>query len=1214
MDDSPLTATIRDSVTSQVNDCLWLDDLKSKYSEIGQGGEGAVAGARCVVCSLPVGSCKHNTKWLDKMAPWNKNLLGDESVDDGLSDLMDVLGAGSVIAPTAYAPEFNFNNIRWCRHVPRVADVIGADKVQVSFPGCRGFHTAVAVGDVVVVFGGLQYRETMIPQPFSSSIRPGDVHCLSDVYLYHIVKASWHRVRCDVQPEPRYGHVCAALDEDTMVLFGGRSQTGKLLSDTWFFSVSASRWTALEQEELSPPPAARVFSAMCSLNDSSVLLFGGTDGAQNYGDVWIFRAAEWRWERGVTAGLPPQPRYGHAIATASTSPDGDVDFGGDVSVATMRAGRSNDALEVVVMGGCTVNPVSEISAASEGPLGTSIESQAQAKQLAYLNKALQDAYAAEGNSAVLSGQVISGSIELGSMSSCRDGVDSTTDIKSVYQEAARAAARISALEKETRALENQLTQSWYESQAMHDYNKRTARHPMKALDTFILSIGDMVWMQQKKKSITGAKPPARMLFTAATMGSRFVIVKGGVLPTALGYRPVDKEYTRLHVFDTQKLCWTNCTTVASKESMNEPLHMANMEIARAKQRVDIEHRRGMMLGAPGGLTAELLEARRMAEVSEWRKDMLLAELDSMIAPPPPRWGDTGVPIGSRILVYGGWTDRRAAMEEDTLVLDAEDDLERARRLEDEFQARIETERLENEARGRGNDLQSAFELRMILAAEREREENERRIMGVCDILSRLPELTRPPPIRFVKSNEHTIWVEWDPTTKDAYGKPVQDVEYLLIMSGGYVPLGVNDRVEVKPSKEFMKKYRQRATAEAELKKLAKKKTGMAALDAAIRESERYERGRRKKAADPEVEDIPFFRGEIVHSRPEGTFDVRYDDGSLESRVKRERIALEYDHPDPSVLSGKAAERLRETLRKKDELKMKEMTRTVAPILSVREEHASTSPSSPKIVTFGEFDVTGDFSRCGTLSPPTKESSRRGSYLDDVFDILPMPTLSDRQVQSRNSDTATSPIPPAPDSPRNDLVELDDVGGVKNFNRTITQDIPSSYKVVYRGTDLQHICEGIVPLEVVNNEPDFVVSVNIALMTIGTDYPDDALSQMSEPVVCSTRRTRIWDTLEDPYGLTTQVSGLDSEDDISTSTIGRGSTVTGSMSINIPPPGSPGKSTGHSTNVSPEKKAPVVLMSKKKKDIVTAVLNGNQTIEMERKKAAILSAGVFDHFV
>lgn len=604
-----------------------------------------------------------------------------------------------------------------------------------------------------------------------------------------------------------------------MILFGGRNQNGKFLSDTWVFTVSSCSWEALPYEHLSPPPPPRVFTAMCSINNLSVLLFGGTDGAQNFGDIWIFRGqpSEWRWERGVTAGLPPQPRYGHSVVVVEAARRRDVMY---------SFINELPELEVIVLGGCAVNPVSEISGASEGPIGVSLQSQMQAKELAYLNKNLQNSYHAETKTSQLLGEILESSINIDTIEVA--GKTVPMSLKAVYHQASQSAGLVAQLEAQTREAENAMLQEWYNSQALHEYNKRTAKHPKTNLDVFILSITDMVW-QQKRKDIKGIKPSARAHFSSAVLSDRYLVVCGGIRPTALAYKPVDKDYTKLHIFDSHSLTWTIQSTASSAETMEEPIHISDMEIYRLKQLVELEHRRGMMLGAPGGLTKELVEAQRVLEIGKWRKEMLIAERDSMIPAPDPRWGMVSVSIGKRILMYGGWLHNRGAGKKETLILDVEDDLERLRRLEDEFQARIERERIENEIKGRGNDLQSAFELRMLLAAEREREHKETEKMMVCDILSRLPELTKPKKVRCIKSNEHTIWLEWQQVAKDAYGKPAPNVEYIVSMSGGYVPLGVGDRVKVIPTDEFLQalKERQREAKmkEAYLKAKNRFKTG-----------------------------------------------------------------------------------------------------------------------------------------------------------------------------------------------------------------------------------------------------------------------------------------------------------------------------------------------------------------------------------------------------
>ena len=56
--------------------------------------------------------------------------------------------------------------------------------------------------------------------------------------------------------------------------------------------------------------------------------------------------------------------------------------------------------------------------------------------------------------------------------------------------------RVAHLESETRAGEALLLQEWYDSRALHEYNKRTARHPKSGVDVYILAVKDMVWQQK----------------------------------------------------------------------------------------------------------------------------------------------------------------------------------------------------------------------------------------------------------------------------------------------------------------------------------------------------------------------------------------------------------------------------------------------------------------------------------------------------------------------------------------------------------------------------------------------------------------------------------------------------------------------------------------------------------------------------------------------
>ena len=67
-------------------------------------------------------------------------------------------------------------------------------------------------------------------------------------------------------------------------------------------------------------PAARMGHAQVLIGDK-IVIFGGYDERQTYGDLWVFDTAAMTWLRPRTAGRPPSPRYNH---TMELLPDGRI--------------------------------------------------------------------------------------------------------------------------------------------------------------------------------------------------------------------------------------------------------------------------------------------------------------------------------------------------------------------------------------------------------------------------------------------------------------------------------------------------------------------------------------------------------------------------------------------------------------------------------------------------------------------------------------------------------------------------------------------------------------------------------------------------------------------------------------------------------------------------------------------------------------------------
>lgn len=143
--------------------------------------------------------------------------------------------------------------------------------------------------------------------------------------------------------------------------------------------------------------------------------------------------------------------------------------------------------------------------------------------------------------------------------------------------------------------------------------------------------------------------------------------------------------------------------------------------------------------------------------------MLLKEQHELLNAPLSSWGGAICMMpsagntqweGNRALLHGGWslrgaygdvcaqagTERPVDIRENAdvttdcmMVLDLEQELERRRRLEEEFHAKLERDRKEEESRAFQNKIQSLFELREAARKARERQQDEIRRMEFEDV-------------------------------------------------------------------------------------------------------------------------------------------------------------------------------------------------------------------------------------------------------------------------------------------------------------------------------------------------------------------------------------------------------------------------------------------------------------------------------------------------
>jgi hypothetical protein len=192
-------------------------------------------------------------------------------------------------------------------------DVIAEDS---EGPGPRSRHGLAfdREGGATVLFGGIVWKQG--PKR-SNIRRLADAFFHSNVWAWddasvhsdtwELRAGGWHKMKHRRSPPPRQR---TAMVYDSRrgccVLFGGQGSDGDVLADTWFYANR--RWRRPRRRWFAPFPAPRCGHSL-AFNDEEglVVLFGGiSDAGESLGDTWVFDGSRWRR---VSGSGPPARRY-----------------------------------------------------------------------------------------------------------------------------------------------------------------------------------------------------------------------------------------------------------------------------------------------------------------------------------------------------------------------------------------------------------------------------------------------------------------------------------------------------------------------------------------------------------------------------------------------------------------------------------------------------------------------------------------------------------------------------------------------------------------------------------------------------------------------------------------------------------------------------------------------------------------------------------------
>eukprot|EP00960_Hanusia_phi_P057651 763623-Hanusia_phi.AAC.1 len=151
-------------------------------------------------------------------------------------------------------------------------------------PVQRSSHGMSCINNVAYVFGGEHIART----PIDSNVFKLDLS--SPSFQWKMIAAEGD------SPPPRVAHAQAAIGSK-IYIFGGRQGIGMdeaPLADMYEFDVVTNRWSRVEPQGGSPPPA-RSFHRMVAVG-KDLFVFGGCGTAGRMSDLHRFDTEERKWE------------------------------------------------------------------------------------------------------------------------------------------------------------------------------------------------------------------------------------------------------------------------------------------------------------------------------------------------------------------------------------------------------------------------------------------------------------------------------------------------------------------------------------------------------------------------------------------------------------------------------------------------------------------------------------------------------------------------------------------------------------------------------------------------------------------------------------------------------------------------------------------------------------------------------------------------------
>ncbi|KAJ8471155.1 hypothetical protein OPV22_025498 [Ensete ventricosum] len=200
--------------------------------------------------------------------------------------------------------ELNTKRLGWGRLARELTTLEAASWKKFTVGGrvepSRCNFSACAVGNRLVLFGG----EGINMQP------------MDDTFVLNLESANpeWHRVKVTSSPPGRWGHTLSCLNGSWLVVFGGYGRQG-LLNDVFVLDLDAQQpgWKEVFGEA---PPVPRSWHSSCTVGGSKLVVSGGcTSAGVLLSDTFLLDLTREKptWREIPSPWVPP-PRLGHTLS------------------------------------------------------------------------------------------------------------------------------------------------------------------------------------------------------------------------------------------------------------------------------------------------------------------------------------------------------------------------------------------------------------------------------------------------------------------------------------------------------------------------------------------------------------------------------------------------------------------------------------------------------------------------------------------------------------------------------------------------------------------------------------------------------------------------------------------------------------------------------------------------------------------------------------